>query len=472
MELTLNQGRLRAVFAVTAMATFVVSLDVSIVNVAFPALQRSFVAVPQAGLAWVITAYSIMFGALLVTGGRTADRLGRRRVFFVGCALFMAASALCGIAPSVPLLIAGRVLQGVGGALMLPASLGLLLVAIPQARRSQVVALWGAVSALGVATGPSLGALIVSSGGWRWAFYLNLPILAVALLWGRRVLPATPRTKGGIRPDYLGMVMLTAGLASLILAISEGTGWGWTDPRILVALALPAVLAPLFIRRSLRHPEPVLDLTLFRSRSFSVANSASVVYAMGFSAMQLGNILFLTGIWHYSILQAGLAVTPGPLVVAVVAGPAGRLAGRLGFRPVLAVGGLVFATGLALCATLITAHPDFLTRWLPIYVVTAIGIGLTFPILSAASVAELPPDRYAVGGAVQQAARQIGGSLGIAIMVAILGSAQLRGDLAGFTALWTFGAATGVATTLIALAIRKKVPRPGTAPVLEQVRQG
>lgn len=472
MEPTLPNHRFHAVFAVTALATFVVSLDVSIVNVAFPALQRSFAGTPRASLAWIITAYSVMFGSLLVTGGRTADRLGRRRVFLLGAGLFMAASALCGVAPTVPLLIAGRVLQGIGGAFMLPASLGLLLVAIPLERRSQMVALWGAVSALGVATGPSLGALVVSTGGWRWAFYLNLPVLALALIWGRRVFPAESRPEGQIRPDYLGVAMLTGGLATLILAISEGPTWGWTDARVAIALTLAGIVGRLFIWRSLRHPEPVLDLNLFRSRSFSVANVATLVYAMGFTAMQLGNILFLTSVWHYSILSAGLAVTPGPLVVALVAGPAGRLANRFGFRAILVVGGLVFAAGLTCCATLITTHPDFLGRWLPIYGLTAIGIGLTFPVLGAASVSSLGATRYAVGGSVQQAARQIGGSLGIAVLVAILAAGQ-PGRLGPFTALWSFGAATGLATSMIVLALRGPVPLPaltsGPSTVIESV---
>ena len=461
MEPTPGRGY-RAVFAVTALATFVVSLDVSIVNVAFPALQRSFVGTPQASLAWVITGYSIMFGALLVTGGRTADRLGRRRVFFVGMGIFMAASALCGFAPSVPLLIVGRVLQGIGGAFMLPASLGLLLAAIPADRRSQIVALWGAVSALGVATGPSLGAVVVTTGGWRWAFYVNLPVLALAFLAGRRFLPADAPGEGHVRPDYLGIGLLTTALAALLLAISEGRSWGWNDWRIELAVTATVVLSPLFVWRSLHHPEPVLDLGLFRSRSFSVANAATLIYAAGFTAMQLGNILFLTGVWHYSILSAGLSVTPGPLVVALVAGPAGRFAARFGFRAVLGIGGMVFATGLLGCALLITAEPDFLGRWLPIYALTAVGVGLTFPVLSAASVASLGASRYAVGGAVQQAARQIGGSLGIAVLVAILATGR-PGTLGAFTALWFFGAAAGIATSLVALTLGAPAP---AAPVV------
>ena len=175
-------------FAVTALGAFMASLDLSIVNVAFPALQRSFPHDSRATLAWVITAYTIVFAALLVTAGRTADRLGRRRIFFGGLGVFTLGSALCALAPSVALLIAGRVVQGVGAAAMVPSSVGLLLAAFPTERRSQIVALWGGVGALAVATGPSLGAALISLGGWRWAFFINLPVGLVAWLVGRRVL--------------------------------------------------------------------------------------------------------------------------------------------------------------------------------------------------------------------------------------------------------------------------------------------
>src|SRR5580704_16226531 len=184
--------RRRLVFVVTALGAAMASLDLSIVNVAFPALERSFPHDSRASLAWVLTGYSIVFASLLVTAGRSADRLGRRRLFFIGLGVFTLGSALCGLAPSVDLLVAGRFVQGSGAAAMLPSSLGLLLGAFPAERRSQVVALWGGIGALAVATGPSLGGLLVFGPGWRWVFIVNLPIGAVAYLLGRRVLTETP----------------------------------------------------------------------------------------------------------------------------------------------------------------------------------------------------------------------------------------------------------------------------------------
>src|ERR1700704_2366837 len=177
-----------AVFAVTALGSFMAALDLSIVNVAFPDLEASYPDASQASLAWVITAYSIVFGALLLAGGRTGDRLGRRRVFMTGTGVFLAGSFLCGIAPNVPMLVASRVAQGVGAAFLVPASIALLIGAYPAERRTQMVALWGGIGALAVATGPSLGAVIVSAGGWRWAFFVNLPVGAAIVVLGRRVL--------------------------------------------------------------------------------------------------------------------------------------------------------------------------------------------------------------------------------------------------------------------------------------------
>ena len=448
-----------AVFVVTALGAFMASLDLSIVNVAFPALAHSFPRASRAELAWVITAYSIVYASLLVTAGRTADRLGRRKVFFLGLAVFTVGSGLCGLAPSLELLIAGRVGQGVGAALLLPASLGLLLEVFTQEARSQAVALWAGVGALAVATGPSLGALLISAGGWRWAFFVNLPVGLIAWMVGRRVLPVdAPAVRSGA-PDYGGVVLVTLSLAGLVLAISQGPDWGWTDDRVLGAGAVFVVLGALFVRRCLHHPQPVLDLELFRHRSFRVANAATVVYAMGFFAMLLGNILFLTGVWHYSILRAGLAVTPGPLVVAAVSGPAGRLAHRYGFRRVLVPGFAVFAAGLAWYATRVGVHPDYLAVWLPGALVTGAGIGLTFPVLGAAAVASLHSSRFAVGSAVNQTSRQVGGAIGVAILVAILASpATPAASVDHFRHLWAYAAGMALLAGLISILLGA---RPG-----------
>jgi EmrB/QacA subfamily drug resistance transporter len=457
-------ARRRAVFLVTAMGAFMASLDLSIVNVAFPALERTFAADSRATLAWVITGYSIVFGSLLVVAGRTADRVGSRRVFFAGLGVFTLGSLLCGIAPSVELLVAGRLVQGLGAAALLPSSLALLLGAYPGERRSQMVALWGGIGALAVATGPSVGALLITGFGWRAAFFVNLPVGLVAWLVGRRVLEGSPRGASRAAPDYLGVALLGGALASLVLAISQGPSWGWTSPPVIGSLGATAVLAAIFLVRSSRHPEPVLDLQLFHSRSFSVANLATVLYDMGFFAMLLGNILFLTSVWGYSILIAGLAVTPGPLVVAVVSGPAGKLAGRIGFRPVLLAGFAVFASGLAWYALRIGVQREYLTVWLPGTLVVGLGIGLTFPVLSATAVSSLHHERFAVGSAVNQTARQVGGALGVALLVVILGTPSSPAQALGaFHHLWWFAVATALSSGVVCLFLGTKRRAEATA---------
>ncbi len=434
------------------------SLDLSIVNVAFPALERTFTHDSPSVLSWVLTGYSIVFGSLLVVAGRTADRLGARRIFFAGLGVFCFGSLLCAVAPSVALLIAGRAVQGVGAAAVLPSSLGLLLGAFSVERRSQVVAMWGGIGALAVATGPSLGAALITAFSWRAAFYVNLPVGLVAWLMGRRVLVesrALSNSKSS-GPDYPGVFLLGGALATLVLAISQGPSWGWTHPRVFGALALSLVLGVLFIIRSAHHDEPVLDLRLFRARSFSVANAAVLAYSMGFFAMLLGNILFLTSVWHYSILEAGLSVTPGPIVVALVSGPAGRLASRVGFRPVLLAGSAIFAGGLVWYAAVIGGAADYPGRWLPGTLVVGLGIGLTFPVLSAAAVASLEPSRYSVGSAVNQTARQIGGALGVAILVVVVGTpTSARMALEHFRHLWIFSAAMAVLSGLTCTQLRR-----------------
>lgn len=219
----------RVVFAVTALGAFMASLDLSIVNVAFPALARSFPTSSRGGLAWVITAYAIVYGSLLVTAGRTADRLGKRKLFFIGLGVFTTGSALCGLAPTLPLLVAGRVAQGSGAALLIPASLGLLLEVFPEQSRAQAVSLWGGVGALAVATGPSLGAALISAAGWRSAFFINLPLGLIAWAIGRRALPADDAIGRVAPPDYLGVLLITSSLAGIVLASPRApTGDGAT----------------------------------------------------------------------------------------------------------------------------------------------------------------------------------------------------------------------------------------------------
>jgi EmrB/QacA subfamily drug resistance transporter len=427
-----------SVFVVTVAAGFMVALDLSIVNVAFPSIKQSFADVPTASLSWVLAGYSVVFGALLLGSGRIADRSGRRRIFLLGLLIFALGSLACGIAPSAWILIGGRVVQAVGAALLMPASLALLLTATPAPSRAQAVALWGGISALAVALGPSLGSVLIDAGGWRWAFFVNLPIAVAAGIATRRLVPES--VIGGPVPDLLGVAILSGAVATLALAITQGGEWGWSSGRIVGLFVLAAVLGPLAIRRSAHHEAPAIDLAVFETRTVALANAATFLYAVGFFGMLLGNVLFLTSVWHYSTLAAGLAITPGPLVVAALSGPSGKLASRVGYGPVLVAGGLTFAAGLMYYVEVVGSHPHFVTNWLPGSLLVGLGVALTFPVLSAAAVAGLPQDRFGVGGAINQTARQIGAVLGVAILIAIIGTPTSVSDaLTRFRTSWMVG---------------------------------
>jgi NTE family protein len=437
-------------FAVTVAGAFMVALDLSIVNVAFPSIEASFSSASTTTLSWVLSGYSVVFGALLLGAGRIADRSGRRRWFSRGLLVFTIGSLLCGAAPNAELLIAGRIVQAVGAALLMPASLGLLLAATPGALRPQAVAMWGGISALAVAAGPSLGSLLIEAGGWRWAFLVNLPVAVVAAVATRRVVVESK--VGGPRPDLLGIGMLSAAVASVALGVTQGQDWGWTSPRVVAAFAIGIALGAGVVRRSKNSEAPALDLRLFESRTVAIANAATVAYAVGFFAMLLANVLFLTTVWHYSTLRAGLAITPGPLVVAALSRSTGRLATRIGYGKVLVLGGLVFASAQIWCLRLMPLQPDFLGRWLLPTLVGGLGVALTFPVLSAAAVAGLPADRFAAGGALNQTARQLGAVLGVALLVALLGSPTSPADgLDQIQQVWALCAIAGLTSAAISL---------------------
>lgn len=436
------------VFLVTVTGAFVVALDLSIVNVAFPSIERSFPEASTSTLSWVLSAYSVVFGALLLGAGRIADRSGRRRWFLRGLAVFTAGSLLCGVATAPWLLIGGRVVQAVGAALLMPASLALLLGATPPQLRAQAVALWGGISALAVALGPSLGSVLIDAGGWRWAFLVNLPVLAVAAVVARRVIAES--IVGGPAPDLVGVAVLSLAVASLALGITQGEDWGWTSGAVLGALSAAVVLGAAALQRARRHPAPAIDLTLFDNRTVALANAATVAYAIGFFAMLLANVLFLTTVWGWSTLKAGMAITPGPLVVAVLSRSTGAWAARVGYRRVLVAGGLTFAAAQLWCAAFMPLEPDYVGRWLPATLVGGLGVAMTFPVLSAAAVAGLPMERFGIGGAVNQTARQIGAVLGVALLVAVLGTpASLDAARDAFRQAWLLCAVAALASAAI-----------------------
>jgi EmrB/QacA subfamily drug resistance transporter len=459
------------VLIVTAVAVFMSFLDVTVVNVAFPDLERDFAESSRADLSWVLNAYNVVFAALLVPAGRLADLVGRRRMFFVGVSIFVAASMAVGLAPSLELLVAARVLQAAGGAILVPTSLGLLLPEFPLSQRGMATAIWTATGGVAAAVGPSLGGVLVDQAGWRWVFFVNVPIGLVALVPARRLLHEIRDGETRALPDALGAALLAAGVGALALGIVKGPDWGWASAEVLGSFAAAAVLLPLVVVRSLRHPAPVIELGLFRVRSFAVANAGMLAFSVAFYALLLCNVLFLTQVWGYSILKTGVAVTPGPLMAALWAPLGGRLADRFGQRVVALPGALLFAAGCLVFASGMDASPDYVSELLPGMAFTGAGVGLSFAAWGSAAVAELPPARFATGSAVLSCLRQIGAVLGIAVLIAVLGTASPTAPVDAFTNAWNLMALAAGAAAALALAlgrVRARVPiSPAPKPAQE-----
>jgi EmrB/QacA subfamily drug resistance transporter len=444
-----------AVLAVSAAAVYVVFLDATIVNIAFPAISADFSDVTRSGLSWVLNAYAVVFGALLVTAGRLADDHGRKRVFLLGLGVFALGSALCGLAPSAPLLISARVVQGVGGALLVPASLALLLPEFPLSKRATAVGMWAACGAIASATGPSLGALLIEGPGWRWVFFVNLPFCLAAAWFGRSVLVESRGDARG-RVDLLGVLLVTAVFGLLSLGLVQGGSWGWTSYRTIGVFANAALLTPVLVIRSAHHEHPAMPVRLFRVPMFSWATSATLLYGAAFFGQILVSVLFLTGVWHYSILRTALAILPGPLLAAVSAPIAGRLADRYGYRWVVAPGAALFALGAALMATGMPGHPAYLTHFLPLQLLLGVSIGTTMSTLGAAASQALPPAQFGAGSAVSSAARQLGAVLGVALVIAVLGTPSPEQVLRAFHHAWATTAVLAAGTTLLSLGLPRR----------------
>jgi EmrB/QacA subfamily drug resistance transporter len=448
---------------------FLVFLDTTIVNIAFPDISASFPEASRGLLSWVLDGYFVVIAALLVPAGGLADRFGHRRVFLWGLAGFTVASLLCAIAPSLEALIAFRVLQGIGAAAIAPTSLAIVLDSFPAERRAAGVGLWGAAAAAAAAIGPSLGGALVELSDWRLVFLVNLP-LGAAIIWAGRGRLPEHQSRDSRLPDLPGAAMLALSLAAVTLGIVEGNDWGWTAASTLAAFAAAAALLGGVVFRSRRHPRPIVEPELFSHRSFGIGNLGTLLFATAFFSLLLGNVLFLTTVWGYSVLGAGVAALPGPVWTTLVSGPAGRLADRFGHRAVIVPGALVFAAG-ALLLRSAGAEPDYLGTWLPGATLTGIGIGLAFPTLGSAAVDEIPGDRFATASAVNAAFRQVGAVLGTAILVSIVGDpASLSAALEVSDSGYLFAALASLGSGAVALGLRRQ-RAPGALGVGEGDRE-
>ena len=378
---------------------FLSSLDLFIVNIAFPSISATYHGESLSSLSWVLSAYTIVFAAALVPAGRWADRAGRKRAFLLGLAVFTASSALC--APwrrrssswSAP-----ASCRPAAAPSMLPTSLGLLLPAFGPARKGAAIGLWSAVGGAAAAFGPPIGGLLVQAS-WRWVFLVNLPFSVLALVFGVRLLEEV-RDPVAHKSDLLGAALLSVAVASLVAAIVQGSDWGWTSARIVGAFAVALASGAWLVARSFRHPNPIIEPAVIRHRAVALADLSSLAFFGGFGALVLGGVLLLTGVWHESVLRAGFMIAPGPLLAGLTAFPGGLLGARVGHRAVGVAGSLCFAAGGLWWITHVGATPDWVGAYLPGSVLSGFGVGLMLPSLGGAATAPLPPQRFATGSAL------------------------------------------------------------------------
>jgi EmrB/QacA subfamily drug resistance transporter len=411
----------RLVLIIVSAGVVMASLDLFIVNVALPDIARDLHQSNLADLSWILNAYAIVYAALLVLFGRLAESRRRDQGFLLGVVLFTAASAACGLAGSLTMLVVFRIIQAAGAALLTPTSLSLVLATTEPQRRHGAVRAWTAVGGLAASLGPVVGGLLVAAS-WRWVFLVNVPIGLLALLVGWRRLPAVPGHPVR-RPDPLAAALVTGGVATLTLGLVKGHDWGWSSGSTVAALATSVIALALFARHCARADNPLISADLFRGRAFTGASLVAVLFSIAFGAMLLSIVLWDQDVWHWSALTTGLAVAPGPLMVPLFSFlVAGRAIARFGPGRVIAVGATVFAVGATWWALAAGTTPDYVGEMLGGMILTGIGVGLTLPTFMATGASSLPPAAFATGSAVVNMLRQVGLAVGVAVLVAVLGA--------------------------------------------------
>ena len=432
------------VVLVVSVAAFLASLDLFIVNIAFPEISTAFGNADLGAMSWILNGYTIVFAAFLNPAGRLGDRYGHRRIFFWGLVVFTVASAACGLSGSFVMLVGSRVVQAIGAAMLMPSSLALLMAAVPAARRAAAVSKWSAMSGMAAALGPPVGGMLVELS-WRWIFFVNIPLVLLALAACPWVLPETTASGTEI-PDLFGAVSVVLGIGSLVWALIELPVGGRAG---VVAAAVAAVGAmSLAVWRSIRHPSPAIDLAAVRVVPMWASCLAMLLFAAAFGAMLLGSVMFLTTVWREPPAVAGLCLSPGPAVVVLVSLTiTARLIGRIGVGAVAATGAAVYLIGIVIWLCRVGPEPHYLADFLPGQILTGAGVGLVMPSLSAVAGLALPSHRWGAGSALTNTARQLGTVLGTAVLTMIYRPGI---DLTTIRHGWGFIAMAAGASALIA----------------------
>ncbi|WP_280214785.1 MFS transporter [Nocardia cyriacigeorgica] len=445
--------RSTAIVWILCTAAFMAMLDVFVVNVAFTNIVESYPESSLADVSWVLNAYAIVYAALLIPAGRLSDRFGRKAGFLVGLGIFTLASLACAVAPWLWTLVVFRVVQAVGAAALTPASLGLLLTVLPPQRVPGAVKIWATTSSAAAAFGPVVGGALVEAS-WRLVFLINLPVGVVAGLAALRLVPNLSERTRARMPDLLGAALLIVAIGALSLGLVQSSEWSLTATLATLAVAVLGVI--LFVARMLRHPNPVVSPALFRVPTFVWADITVLAFCTAFGAWFLSIALWLENVAGFSAMETGLAIVPGPLMVPVFAAVGQRLLRRTPVGYVVALGNLLFAAGVFLVLVSNPASSQYLTAVLPGWVISGIGIGLALPSMIASAAVDLPPDQSATGSAVVNTARQLGYVLGVAVLVAVLGSLGADRLRASFQHGWWFIALVAVLAAATALGITSR----------------
>jgi EmrB/QacA subfamily drug resistance transporter len=405
--------------AAVAFGLFMIMLDNTVVNVALPSIEKDLhISISQ--LEWIVTAYALVFAALLITGGKLADLFGRRTIFIIGLAVFSLSSLACGFAPNAGFLIGARAAQGIGAALMNPATLSIITATFPPKQRGQAIGIWAGVSALALAIGPLAGGLIVDNIGWNWIFFVNVTVGALGIVVSYFFIKESRDTSHEQSVDLPGLLTSGGALFALSYALIEGNQRGWASAEILGLLVAAAVLFTAFILLESRRRLPMLDLSLFRIGSFSGANTVALLVSLGMFGVFFFVSLYVQNILGYSPTKAGAIFLPMTILIILIAPIAGKASDRIGGRWLMG-GGMTLLSISLLFYQRVGLNSTFWTL-LPAMILGGVGMALTMSPMTSVAMASVPIDKAGVGSGVLNSFRQVGGSMGIAVMGAILAS--------------------------------------------------
>ena len=396
------------------------TVNVTVSNVAFPEIVRSFPGVSNGMTGWIIAGYSLAFASTMLAGGRLADRYGRLTVFRVGLFGLLIGALGAGLAPSPLILVFARAIQGMFGALTVPSSLALVLPQFPQTKQASVIGIWAAAGMVASGLSPGFAALVLEVSSWRWVYLILVPIVALGLVGAKLYLEETAEAKADSPLDLLGVIMGSASVFLVVLGTLQGRSWGWLSPYTVACFAGTTLLLPLFLIRSSKHPEPLFDPGLFRIRSFTISNVA-VTFAMvgAFTSWFLWP-LFLTEVWEYSKAKVGFAFTPSPVLSAVVAVLGGRWADRRGFRGIMALAALIATVGFLWLYFFLDEEVQFWFAFFPSSVMFGFGMGVLASQLNSAALRDIPPESTATANGIHQSLRYAVGGMGAATAVTVL----------------------------------------------------